>query len=326
MTITDRIYSSQTIDDPLAIEIIRSSVFDRLKGVDLAGWYEPYVPGTKISRYEHSIGVYLLLKKFKASREEQIAGLLHDVSHSAFSHCIDYILEEGSPEFHSHQDSVHEEFIRSSVLPQILLRYNIDMNTMLDDHRHILKERSIPDLCADRIDYSIRGALKYKEIDQSYASLLLDNLRTLDSKWVFLSYETANMFASMFERMNRIHYSGFTSAVMFQTVADVMKHALREKYITKEDLYTTDDVVIDTLKKYIPKDTRLSLLWDRMNAKVHVVNDPKTYESKVVIKSRITDPLFLDKNIVKRVSDRDPSWKKIIEKELLPKTYYLKFK
>ena len=35
----------------------------------------------------------LLIKKLGGSVEEQIAGLLHDVSHTAFSHVIDYVFD-----------------------------------------------------------------------------------------------------------------------------------------------------------------------------------------------------------------------------------------
>ena len=55
------------------------------------------------TRYEHSVGVMLLVRRFGASLDEQIAALLHDVSHTAFSHVIDYVFND-----HDHQ-SYHEE-------------------------------------------------------------------------------------------------------------------------------------------------------------------------------------------------------------------------
>jgi HD superfamily phosphohydrolase len=47
-----------------------------------------------ITRYEHSVGAMLLVRQLGGSLREQIAALLHDVSHTAFSHVIDYVLND----------------------------------------------------------------------------------------------------------------------------------------------------------------------------------------------------------------------------------------
>jgi len=98
MKYKDRIYGEFKIAEPVILELIASKAMERLKEIDQAGYFEPYYPGTAHSRFEHSVGVYLLLKMFGAPIHEQIAGLIHDVSHSAFSHCVDYALDEGSEE------------------------------------------------------------------------------------------------------------------------------------------------------------------------------------------------------------------------------------
>jgi len=50
------------------------------------------------TRFDHSVGVMLLIRKLGAGSspasallKEQVAALLHDVSHTAFSHVIDYV-------------------------------------------------------------------------------------------------------------------------------------------------------------------------------------------------------------------------------------------
>ena len=95
MKYTDRIYGDVDITENVVVDIINSQAFQRLKGIDQAGYFEVYFPGTKHSRFEHSIGCYVLLKMYGASLEEQLAGLIHDVSHSAFSHTADYIFSGG---------------------------------------------------------------------------------------------------------------------------------------------------------------------------------------------------------------------------------------
>jgi len=115
MQYTDRIYGNFEIDEPVILELINSKTFQRLKEIDQAGYFEPHLPKTAHSRFEHSIGVYLLLKMYSTPIEEQVAGLIHDVSHSAFSHCIDYILDAGSEKEHNHQDNM--KYIQNVYLP-----------------------------------------------------------------------------------------------------------------------------------------------------------------------------------------------------------------
>ena len=132
-----------------------------------------------------------MLKKYGAPLEEQIAGLIHDVSHSAFSHCIDYALEGGSEKEQNHQDKLFDEFVRKTEIPGIIKKYGFDLEYIL---------------------------------------------------------------------------------------------------------------------------------------KVSVRNDPEDYDVVVFRKSRIVDPLFINKNgLLKRVSEEDSEWKEIVEQELQPKKYFLKF-
>ncbi|MDR3150417.1 MAG: HD domain-containing protein [Candidatus Peribacteria bacterium] len=80
------------------------------------------------SRFLHSVGVFLLLRKFGASLEEQIAGLIHDTSHSVFSHTIDYINENlDRKKDHRIQDDNHEEFVKDSSVVEISKEYGIDL-------------------------------------------------------------------------------------------------------------------------------------------------------------------------------------------------------
>ena len=127
MKYIDRIYGEFEISEPVILEIINSPEMQRLKGVDQAGYFEAYFPGTAHSRFEHSVGDYLLLKKYGASIEEQIAGLIHDVSHGAFSHAADYYFSSGSQEKQDYQDNSFENYVRNSNLPKILGKHDFDL-------------------------------------------------------------------------------------------------------------------------------------------------------------------------------------------------------
>lgn len=323
MEYQDRIYGKVEITEPVVLDLINCSTMQRLKGIDQAGYFTVYYPNTSYSRFEHSVGVYLLLKMYGASLEEQIAGLLHDVSHSAFSHCIDYVLDAGSQKEHDHQDNIFEDFVRKSEIPEIIKKNNLDLDYILDDSHFPLKEKNIPDLCADRIDYSLRAALVFKEIDN--AKYLLDNLTVENNQWVFKNFESARKFAEVFKKLNSYYYAGLLSAAMFKTVGDCLKYSLEKGYLSEADLYGTDLEVLKKIEANSVNDEKLKLLFDRMNNKIGFRNDPEDYESDIFCKSRIVDPLCHHNGGVKRVSQIDSQWKKILKEELKPKEYFIKY-
>ena len=323
MKYIDRVYGNFEIDEPVILELINSKTFQRLKEIDQAGYFEPHFPGTAHSRFEHSIGVYLLLKMYGTPIEEQIAGLIHDVSHLTFSHCIDYVLDAGSEKEHNHQDNIFDAFVRKSDIPEILKKYGLDLEYILDDKNFPLKEKELPDLCADRIDYSLRTATVFKEIKNG--KYFIDNLLAENGQWIFKDFESVGKYAKLFLKLNTDYYAGLPSAVMFRTVGDYLRYALSKNYIFETDLYTTDKVVLEKIEPHIKTDSKLSLLFDRMNIKIGFRNDPNDYNGKVFCKSRVVNPLCWHNGKIKRVSEVEPSWDGIIERESKPKEYFLKF-
>ncbi|MDO8591779.1 MAG: HD domain-containing protein [bacterium] len=323
MKVEDRVYGEVGISESVLLEIINSPALQRLKDIDQAGYFEPYFPGTRHSRFEHSVGVCSLLKKYGAPIEEQIAGLIHDVSHSAFSHCIDYVLDVGSEKEHNHQDNVFDDYVKRSEIPAILKKYKFNLDYILDDKNFPLEERDLPDLCADRIDYSLRTARVLGEIEN--ANYFLNNLVAENGNWIFKSFESAKKYAELFLKLNTNYYAGLPSALMFRTVGDYLRYALSKKYISETDLYTTDRVVLSKIEPHHKSDKQLKLLFDRASNKIGFKNDPHNFDSEVFCKSRIVDPLCRDQQRIKRVSEIDAVWKEVVKTELKPKHYFLKF-
>src|SRR3989344_2094676 len=152
MKLYDKIYGKVEIKEPVLLELIGSSPLRRLKKINQHGISE--IKGKIITRYDHSVGVMLLLKRYDASLDEQIAGLLHDVPHTAFSHIVDFAV--GS---HSSQ-TFHEKFMKrlifQSEIPYILKKHKFDVSRVIDKSKFPLSEAPLPNLCADRIDYFLR--------------------------------------------------------------------------------------------------------------------------------------------------------------------------
>ncbi len=326
MKYTDYIYEQIEIDEPVILELINCPAMQRLKGVDQHG----YLHNPKNiefhfekSRFNHSIGVYILLNKFGAPLEEQIAGLLHDVSHSAFSHCIDLL--KGSGEKQDYQDSIHDQYIKNTEIPKILEKYGIDLEYILDDSHFPLKEKDSPDLCADRIDYILRDAVIFEEITPVKAKYFWNNLYIKNGCWVFKKMETAREFKDLFSMINCIYYSGIPTAAMFFSVSNYIRHSLDNKYIDETDLYATDKEVLDKINKYLSQDPMLEKFYYQMNHNENFENNLNILEDKVVQKSRAIDPVFLDGAKLVRISDVDLAWKEQLLKENQPKQYYLHF-
>ena len=92
-----------------------------------------------------------------------------------------------------------------------------------------------------------------------------------------------------------------------------------------DDFYTTDRQVLDKITAHIETDEQLNIYWQRMNNKIPYTNDPNDFEYNVFCKSRVVDPLFMDADGIKRVSDVDKEWKTIVQTKSPPKEYFLKF-
>lgn len=324
MIYDDVVYWRVEIDDPIALEIITSPRMQRLKWVDQAWYLEPYFPWAWHSRFEHSVWVYLLLKRYWAPIEEQIAWLLHDISHWAFSHCLDYVFDEWNQKEQTHQDNIFEEFLKDTDIPWILEKYWLNLEHILDDDRHPLKENNLPDICADRIDYSLRDAIDYDKLSKEKINNILDGLKVLDNNRVFDNFESAKQYFDLFFRMNEIYWSGIETALMFTTVWHILRYSWKKWYIERNDFYTTDREVIDKMTKYLSVDDELKILRDRMNNKIPFEIDETNYDGNVFCKSRVVDPFFMIEWKKNRVSDVNESSKNLILNNKA-KEYFIRF-
>ena len=321
----DRVYGAVSIREPVLLELITSPSLQRLKGIDQAGYAEPWWPGTKHSRFEHSLGVMLLLQRYGAPLPEQIAGLLHDASHTAFSHCIDYALDGGSPTRQDHQDNALPEYLRRSEVPAILQRYGFSLANLLDDRNFPLKEQPLPELCADRLDYAMRDGLVYRLATAADVALLLQELTVINGRWAFASYPAAKRFAELFSRLNRDCYAGVKTAAMFSSVGGYLRHAISYGYLTPDDLYGTDEQVLSKIAVRHTQDSTLRELFARMDGKVPFRTDGTEHALRVVCKSRVVDPACWHNGKLLRVSEIDSHWATVVREESKPKEYFIKF-
>lgn len=327
----DSIYGSFDITEPVLIELLNSKELNRLKDISQGGYlpaYKDQEDASVSNRYNHSIGVFCLLRRFKAPLEEQIAGLLHDVSHTAFSHAIDYAFKSiSNQQNQSFQDDHHETFIKHSDIPVILNKYNINVDYILDDSHFPLKENELPDLCADRLDYSLMCMYTvYKMITESEKDYIVDSLTVYNSSFIMKDFESAKFYAEKFLELDNTYFSGLRSAVMLAFNGKLFQTLIRDYNFKVEDFlnYTNSDV-IKIIENHIKDNPELKKYYDYLHLTTdNFKNDKNDYEEHVFCKSRAINPQFLKDGKLYRVSDFDNDFKKQLESVGKYKEYFIR--
>jgi HD superfamily phosphohydrolase len=85
MQYDDALYGKVEFTEALLLDLIASDAMQRLKGISQHGITALLGITPQFSRFDHSIGTMLLVRRLGAPIDEQVAALLHDVSHTASS-------------------------------------------------------------------------------------------------------------------------------------------------------------------------------------------------------------------------------------------------
>lgn len=301
MILSDRVYGKVDIKSEVILELIHSDPLQRLKGIAQYGIPDEYYHHKNFSRYEHSVGVMLLLRKLGASEEEQVAGLLHDVSHTAFSHVIDWVVGEGGQE--GYQDEQHEYFIRNSTIPTILEKHGYKVERITDYHHFGLLERDSPDLCADRVDYSLR------ELPPTIAKTCMSALAVADGRIVFTDKKSALLFAKNFLKLQIDHWGGHETVARYRLFADALRQALKDGTITMTDFWQNDDFVLNKISKSENAYVLNALHVLQNNSMASLAKSDIT----VYKKFRHVDPHFIQDGSVFRLRDKSQDFAKELE-------------
>lgn len=301
LTVHGPLYGSFTITSPVIHELINSHPLQRLKGIAQFGIPNEFNSVESFSRFDHCVGVMLLLKKLGASEVEQIAGLLHDVAHTAFSHTIDWVVGSGMTE--DYQDSQHEKYVLSTEIPTMLQRHGYAVKTFTDYHDFTLLERPSPDLCADRIDYALR------ESPPEIAKKCVEGLTVYNNEIVCTDHETALVFARNFLRCQMEHWGGFEAVSRYRIFAAMLRHALEIKAVEFDNFWHDDAYVVANLKQSTDPLIQKTLAFLRNKS---LTGFPLSTEPEYK-KFRYVDPKFISDTGVQRLSEVDLEFKRELE-------------
>tara|TARA_B100000886_G_scaffold199690_1_gene137695 strand:+ start:706 stop:1878 length:1173 start_codon:yes stop_codon:yes gene_type:complete len=148
--------------DELESTLVDTEPYQRLRWIKQLGSANLVYPGANHTRLEHSIGVSHLAKQMASQSDVpkdeiplvSIAGLLHDLGHSPYSHLADEL------PFGKDHVEVTQDIINSSQISDILQDKGIDnkevCNLIKGDHKY--GSLISGDIDADRLDYLMRDS------------------------------------------------------------------------------------------------------------------------------------------------------------------------
>ena len=148
--------------DELESSLVDTEPYQRLRWIKQLGSANLVYPGANHTRLEHSIGVSHLVKQMASQSDVpndeiplvSIAGLLHDLGHSPYSHLADEL------PFGKNHVEVTQDIINSSQISDILGDKGFDINEVCNlikgDHKY--GSLISGDIDGDRLDYLMRDS------------------------------------------------------------------------------------------------------------------------------------------------------------------------
>ncbi|WP_285765772.1 HD domain-containing protein [Peribacillus sp. SI8-4] len=295
MIVSDSIYGQHVVEGVLE-ELMLSKPVQRLKGVHQGGASYLVNEMWNVTRYEHSVGVMLLIKQLGGTVQEQIAGLLHDVSHTAFSHVIDFALDCEEENYH---EKIYEKTIMNSEIPAILKQYGYSCEGIMRSDWRLL-ERSAPELCADRVDYTLRDMYHYGNITLESVTDFLEHMIIMDGRMYVDNLEAAEWFVETYYGEVIDFFMDPLNIYGYDALAKTLKWALDKKWIGLDDLLGEDEDVMLLLHSI--EDDDLKKLLGRLHGNVTLYEVQTDYDIYRKTKVRLIDPSVMHGNRLIRAS------------------------
>lgn|SRR5690606_10918907 len=275
MKYIDKIYGEHEFSGVIE-EIIQTNIFQRLKKIHQGGSIFLVNPQINHTRFEHSIGVMLIIKKLGGSIEEQIAGLLHDISHTAFSHLIDYVLDVEGEDYHERR---YVDVLKDNELNAVFEKYQLNGTVFIDIEKFKLLEYPLPYLSADRIDYTLRDMFQIGQVSLKEISWFINGLDSLDNRIVLKSKAYGEWFQEKYNFLTTEYFEGEENIEINVIMKKIIKYCLGNGVIQEKDFFEDDFSLIDKINQ------KYNLMqW------IDKIRGGELENNKLTTKKRIVDP------------------------------------
>lgn len=302
--------------NPVILELIASPTMQRLKHIDQSGPQAYFIENyPTFSRYDHSLGVYALLKKFEVSNNEQIAGLVHDASHTVFSHLADVIFQSGDSRQDSYQDSIHDWFLQQMHIDSLISKYNLKLIDISPKNpKFTALEQSYPDMNADRIEYNLHTALVFQDLDNQDIAKILQSLNYSNQKWYFDDIQQAKKFAKLSTYYTKCLWGDSHNIAIYTVAGAALKYALEQKIINNDNLhFGIDEQLVEVLNKSTDPILKQLVAMIKNINQYYQIADKSNYHIYQPIKMRGIDPLVMQNNKLYRLSNLSLDFKNELE-------------
>jgi HD superfamily phosphohydrolase len=245
MEYRDTVYGVASFTEPMILDLMQSDAMQRLRSVLQHGITAVLGISQPITRFEHSVGAMILVRRAGGSVCEQAAALMHDVSHTAFSHVADFVF--GGP--NSYHEEKRRAWMAQSDIPAVLSRHGVDWTDFLDDERFPLLEQPSPRLCADRLDYFLRDSLALGILTPAQATQLSGSLVVAAGRFAVRDLDAARLFGYKYMEADESSWSNTTAILLYELTARAIRTAFDRSVIAETDLWAGDKQLWDKISQ-----------------------------------------------------------------------------
>ncbi|MDX1613110.1 MAG: HD domain-containing protein [Candidatus Promineifilaceae bacterium] len=306
----DPVYGFHRIEDPLLLDIMNSAAMQRLRYVlqhGISGLLGVTRPTT---RFEHSVGTMLLVRRLGADLAEQAAALLHDVSHTAFSHVVDYVF--GGHDSQGFHDLHKAEYVAETDLPEILAKHGYDWRWLIREDEFSLLEQPAPALCADRLDYFLRDAQDLGLVEADQIRWVLSHLAVHSGRIAANDLTVAQWLAYTYIEADEASWANFREVGLYELTARAIRRALDLGALSQQDLWGTDEQLWQLLQGVPDPELQRQLtlihpdtgfIWDDDRPVFRISTKLRTVDPDVIVNGQLKPLSTLDQAFARFRSD-----------------------